>query len=317
MPELLSHGDMKKKGGEIMSNNVAYGKMGLDESFSNIAELESKILSLHKFDKVQIKTEVSKDWEARFRGIWNKDLDRLAGVVTQDYMLVQHTEAFLPMLQVLRNIGLTNVSGRMGQDLRRAYLFIQVDDPRATFEIKLPNGKKDKVQMSIILKHGMDGSLALWGTIGAYRVVCSNGMIVGSIYKTVRKVHRGKETNLMLESFYEGLVKGMIDNSVRLSDLIQRSFSEMIKQSMAEAVLYGMGFGRNYVIKILEKCQKYDTMYKWDLYNAITEYITHEVEKASFQKRVKYLNQANKLFTEDLNELVTKGTELIPVPTKK
>jgi hypothetical protein len=304
----------------MVERGLTTSNLGLGEKFSNITEMEAKILNLDSFSEVKVKTENSADWENRYKGVWNIGVNRLAGIVTNEYLLVQHKNAFLPLLSVLRNSGLVKVEGRIGQDFRRAYMMVVIKDPRTTIEIKLPNGKKDPIYLALIMKHGVDGSLALWGTVGAFRQVCSNGMMIPhneESFSTIRKVHRGKESNLLIGTFYEDLLKVLVESSEIVSDIIQRSVGEVIKGKLIEAVLYGSGFGRNYVLKILEKCKSVDQIYKWELYNNITEFITHEVETATFQKRIKYLNLANNLLTEPLEELVEKGKELIPVPKQK
>jgi hypothetical protein len=303
----------------MVSRGLITSNLGLGDKFANIVEMEAKILNLDSFSEVGVKTEKSKDFERQYKGVWNEGVDRLAGIVTKEYLLVQHKDAFLPMLSVLRNAGLTKVEGRIGQDFKRAYMMVVIKDERTTIHIKGRNGQDDPIFLTLILKHGVDGSLALWGAVGGFRQVCSNGMIVPhkeEEFSIIRKVHRGKESDLLIGAFYEDLLKALIDSSERVSDIIQRSVSEVIKTELAEAVLYGAGFGRNYVLKILEKCKSFDTVYKWDLYNHITEYITHEVERANFQKRIKYLNKANNILTEDINELIAKGKELIPVKAK-
>jgi hypothetical protein len=303
-----------------MERGLITSNLGLGEKFSNITEMEAKILNLDSFSEVGVKTEKSKDWENQYKGVWNEGVNRLAGIVTKEYLLVQHKQAFLPLISVLRNSGLTKVEGRIGQDFRKAYMMVVIKDERTTIHITGRNGQDDPIFLTLILKHGVDGTLALWGTVGGFRQVCSNGMIIPhkeDEWDTIRKVHRGKESNLLIGSFYEDLMKILVESSEKVSDIIQRSVSEIVKTELLEAVLYGSGFGRNYVLKILEKCKNMDKIFKWELYNNITEYITHEVERANFQKRIRYLDKANNILVEPLEELVEKGKELMPIPKQR
>jgi hypothetical protein len=290
---------------------MGFNPLGLSESFDNISELEAKILNLDGFKQLLIKSEKSEDWEEKFKGIWNENKGQLAGVVSKNYLLIQHKQAFLPVLNVLRNTGLTDIHGSIDQDLKRSYLIINFRDERAKINIKLPNGDTDAMELSLYMKHGVDGSLALWGTIGGFRLICSNGMVVGNILGVVRKVHRGSVSDVLIERFYKELIDNMINSSEKLSDVIQRSFGEKIKSDILEALLYGLGFGRNYVQKILEKCIKFDEIYKWDLYNNITQFLTHELERASFQRRIRYLEMANDILVGDITQIQEKGKEVM------
>ena len=289
--------------------------IGLSNKFGSVSELESKILGMDTFSEQKIKVVGQRNKIESHKAIWNENENVLASMVTNKYMLVQHKEAFLPLIDTLKKTGMTNVTGFIGATKNQASMFVKFDDPRATIDL----GNGDIVQMAVWMRHSVDGYLALHGTLGGYRMVCANGMMVGKILGGVRQIHKGSTVKAFTKHFYTDLIKVMMDNSDKLRDIIKRSMAELLKQEWLEAMIRGTGIGKNYTKKILEKCKKLDKVYTWDLYNMMTAFITHEMERSNFNSRIAYLETAGKVLVMDAQELIELGRQSMAkdAPTKE
>jgi hypothetical protein len=70
-------------------------------------------------------------------------------------------------------------------------------------------GNGDKVNPRIRINNSYDGSLKFQGMVGAYRLICSNGMVVGETFEKVKTMHTASVTNS---------AKAILEASVNIAD---------------------------------------------------------------------------------------------------
>lgn len=273
--------------------------LGVKERFTDIAGLEMQILNFHNHEEKKVFVKDGKKFvEAEsFKGIYNTSTQKVDGVMSQRYRLIKHKEAMLPLIDALKTIGLTNVSGYTACDGKRAYTMMWFDDHRTNVEV----AKGDILKLGVLLRNSVDGSLALWGEVMCLRLVCSNGMVGKGILNSFRQIHLGSVREIKKEAmnFYKEIIVNLTEHSDILKDLISRNIGEMINSKLYDTVLSGVGFPERHVEKMLESLKKSDEMTKWDLYNHVTAYITHELERGKLERRLTFLGNANKILTTE------------------
>jgi len=126
-----------------------------------------------------------------YKVIVDADTDRAFAIVKSGYKLLEHEEAIRRMDAICsvfseygtptKEIWMSNYGGR----LKVKYTFKDVD-----FEIgTLSNGKPDTVHPTMEMLGSYDTSLAHKMSVGGYRVVCSNGLVVGKVLASYKRKH--------------------------------------------------------------------------------------------------------------------------------
>ena len=80
-------------------------------------------------------------------------------------------------------------------------------------------------QLEILIKNSYDGRSKLNVSLGIYRFVCSNGLVVGETFESITQKHIGKNIEVELENKYEKLVA----QASKLSDMVKKMKETTIK----------------------------------------------------------------------------------------
>jgi len=273
--------------------------------FENNKELEAVILGLPEYQKKEVWIR-GKDqtYEAESHvAIIEKNSDsNPIAILSKKYKLIQHREAFIPFINMCRAMGI-NVKGTITKSEGKVFLRAIFMDKRARVVVD-----GEELYTGVLLGNSVDGTMGLFMESFAFRSVCSNGMLLGkTLVARVYKIHAGNAE--ILKEQYQKFSEQIIENSPRLSDIIKRAISENIQESVINQALYGAGFGKNHVKKLLEKCQQLDIKNKWDLYNVITNWLTHELE-VKWGAEKWHQSNATRLLTEPLSILVENGAAI-------
>lgn len=277
--------------------------LGITEKFNDIQELETQVLNFHKHEVKEVFVKLNGEFAQakNFKGIYNLDTSEVDGVMTKRYNLIKHGDAILPLVDTIKELGLTGVSGYTFCNGKRAYTMVWFEDVERQVEVQ----KGDIIKLGILIGNSVDGTLALWGEVMGLRLVCMNGMTTEHIIQSYRKVHLGKE-NIAEEAgqFYKALIVELTQHSEILKDIVSRNVAEMINSKLYDTILSGIGMPETHVQKILEELEGSDKISKWDLYNKVTEYITHLMAKGSLERRLTFLKSANKILIMETQQFI-------------
>ena len=226
-------------------------------------------------------------------GIIRVDTNEVIGVVSERYDMVSHKQVIdtvMPEVEKLGNISINKIHSVNNG----AKMFMELVVNNYEIEIKR-NGHIDTVKPLITLVNSLDGSLRVGFVAGMYRLVCSNGLFIGTkIFEFVKK-HISLEVSAIAEKG-----KFVIDYLV---DKVVPSYKRMVETEFVD--------GRYQILReklpsrILEK-SKIATFEKvkgsdeikdtrvfhgseWDAYNNITRHLTHEFT-SSFIKQLDHNN---------------------------
>ena len=209
------------------------------------------------------------------------------GIVSSQYGLLKHQDVVESFRKALKK---TKHEEKITVLKNGAHLIATYTLPDISLEIK----KGDFVSMQFVVRNSYDGTKSFSVMLGAFRLVCSNGLIIGKeVFRYTQKHFAGNDMF--------GDANGLIDG--RVSELLTR-FNEalpimkrMTKIEMSED--YESVFDKDklqlpkYLINdAKEVYEKTKEKSLWEFYNSLTFVITHNLKKDSPQTRIDYTKRA-------------------------
>jgi len=234
-----------------------------------------------------------------YRAVVDRSTDRTYAIVKDGYNLLRHEEVIEQMDDLCRQfpeygeptreVWMSNHGGRM----KTRWTFGEVEN----FEIgKLSDGTPDIVFPTLETFCSYDTSLAQRTLVGGFRVVCSNGMVVGKVLGEYKRKHT---TSLDLERAKMVLANGMANYSEAAGLWI--SFTER-NAALTEVNCYEeIGFNKDEKLSVEAEIKRKGKVIKWDneepkereveinaweLYNILTAEASHRIKDINRQAKV-------------------------------
>jgi hypothetical protein len=151
------------------------------------------------------------------------------GVVSRDYLLIQHQDVLRTALGAFERNGFS-------PDTIQTEMELTEYGERMALSMYLPDDyaftPKDDHPMSLRLEcfNSVDGSSRFRLFMGWFRLVCSNGLIIGVTSSDLRRRHRGE---ICLEDMETILQKGIIDSQAEKQRLLQWQGTPVSKNVIA------------------------------------------------------------------------------------
>lgn len=240
------------------------------------------------------------------KAIINPDTEHVFAVASSKYKLVKHEEVLDNIEEVLnenphygryvREIRLDREGGRM----RCIYKFPDTEVP-----IRI-QGKDDLMNPTLESFNSYDLSWRHTVMLGCFRIVCTNGMVVGEKFMQFRKRHM---PDLYLEDVKVALETGM--DKLKDQFIMWQGWGEKFAEvEWADKVIDGMQLNKKETRLLIEEKEvttgnniedwklfqehgyaERMTMTWWIFFNIITQFITHriasEVRKVELESRVR------------------------------
>lgn len=229
-------------------------------------------------DTKQVEFEVTRDalftrygLPVEKQALVRTDLNTVVGIVSPGYKIITHKEALdksISVVEQFEDLKLKNVFTTKGG----SRMFAMFESEKEYMVGNLETGKPDNIKLRLTLTNSYDGALKYGFTIGAYRLVCQNGLRTGKDIFAVRQKHTA------------GLNVNAIMNSARKA---VRYFNETTIPTWQEMSKKEVNV--DYVLKQLEENLP-DRLFKevsetiakkknatlWELYNNFTYTLTHD-----------------------------------------
>lgn len=216
----------------------------------------------------------------RKQAVVNTQTGQAYSFVGADYGLIRHETAIKHVLEAIPQ--------QWGKQISSVWL--SPDGGRLSVRIQFPEASEgvttgDVVCPSVYLVNSYDKSWPFMATFGAFRFVCSNGMVVGKKFGEYRRKHIGE--------FNQDQLRTMLDNSIEMFQDeigVWRSWSE--RPAMPEHYenwIETLQLGKRAVEAIEQTVEiksglmvhdmKIKTLSLWELFNIFTQFITHSVSE--------------------------------------
>ena len=214
-----------------------------------------------------------------YKAVSREDNGNLISIQSDTYKVVTNAEIIKPLVEQLNEI-----DSRWIIEPSHSY----VTDRRMRLQIKFEdltfNDGRSDIALSLFLHNSYDGSEGVRLFWGAIRNICSNGMVFGRVLgKYYRKHTQGFEIKNLREQ-----VENTFDRIPAIKERIEILQNLSVGKPLLEKVEDGLGMR---VMKYVKEQPKPPNA--WILYNYLTWYISHIVDK---RMRAAYQMQVSRLF---------------------
>jgi hypothetical protein len=259
--------------------------------------MRAKILSFPSVETRPILTDNEIVCEG-YQAITNPDNDHLYTVASDKYHVTRHEDLLITVEEAIaenpefghfkRSISFTNDGARM----RAKYRFPDVE---------FPLDHSDVINPTVEVYNSYDLSWSRRVLFGAFRLVCSNGLVIGKTFMNYRRKHSYlDQDNREIKSL---LMSGMELFSEQ-TELWKSWVDKVTTPEQYERVMTGLDFSNRQMEEverevevssniILEDVKRRSLSY-WVFFNILSQYITHRVK--SENRRVSLENHMRKYF---------------------
>lgn len=196
------------------------------------------------------------------------------GIVSDDYGLVKHSTVIDSFREAGKGYG---VEEKITLQRDGAQLFYQMTFPKIEMEVK----KGDLVRMMMIAKNSYNGMNSLQVIFGAFRLVCSNGMILGTQFISFNYKHIGTVGGMLDQSLtnqyieaYKQYIKLFGERSPMIQEMVKRPVAgdKLFDPKVTEMPKYLMVEAENNFKEAKDQSV-------WGYYNSLTYAVTHKSRK--------------------------------------
>lgn len=216
-----------------------------------------------------------------FKGIVAND-NQLVSVMKKTYKLVPNKQIIEPLLNELERFDSSWIIDDSHSFVLPNRMRLQITFPELTF-----NDEGSSNALSLFIHNSYDGSEGVRMFWGAIRAICTNGMIFG---KTLGKSYSKHSKGFRIDN-----LKNAITNTYnKIPDILARikvlEELDANEEKLLKGIKDDLGAG---IYKEAEELVNHDKVSQWALYNVITQYISHQVDK---QQRARYQIATSKIF---------------------
>ncbi len=211
------------------------------------------------------------------KAIVNSETGKVFSIVSKDYKLIRHEEAILKVNNALdknADLGEYEISTELYNDgarMRMKYCF---------YETSAEIAKGDFINPELNLFNSYDATWSFMVLLGAFRVVCTNGLVVAERFLNLRKRHVYDFEQIDLEN----QVSTALTRFHRQTNQWRKWADRPLTEKDYKKILKGMEFGKGAMEEIEDQTAQEAQGYNdngipiislWIFYNIITWYITH------------------------------------------
>jgi len=250
-----------------------------------------------------------------FKGVYNTKSNKLCSVVVPHYNVVTHKEYFMAFSSALSRLGI-KYEMQITDLGNKAFADITFLDRNVKFE-----NLNEEFNTGVRLVNSYDKTSGL-AIIPRYtRLACMNGMIMTRSEKSLSIRHHSKLA-IEIDIFVETRLNDMINKDEELMTWVSNSMNDSVEWQTAcsildkligqpkhlEQILQQIGIS---LIKIEDKQSKKktftyvwddekvkkDTLTRWEVYNAITRYLSHGAQISPLVQSYLHQKAENVLLT--------------------
>ena len=253
----------------------------------------------------------------RFFGTRRKDTGEIFTTVTSAYEVLQNRELVEAAEVAFRAKGMTGWRRKVVVTYGGARCYVIYDFPGI-------GGKVAGQDLTFRLKiqNSFDGTIRASFVVGLFRLICSNGlaMPVGTLNLTQKHTTAleidfvGRTVEQSLKAFFDALPFFESMTAIRVS----QDEGKAIVHSFAEQHLLGRRQA-DAIVRIWEHPRHEEDRARtlWNLYNAVTQHLTHDVAGAATKPRYELAERSTRIITHALVAATQQGRVDLLLPKKK
>jgi hypothetical protein len=253
----------------------------------------------------------------RFFGTRRKDTGEIFATVTSAYEVLQNRQLVEAAEAAFRTKGMTGWKRKVVVTYGGARCYVIYDFPGI-------GGKVAGQDLTFRLKiqNSFDGTIRASFVVGLFRLICSNGlaMPVGTLNLTQKHTTAleidfvGRTVEQALKAFFDALPFFESMTAIRVS----QDEGKAIVQGFAERNLLGRRQAEA-IVRIWEHPRHEEDRARtlWNLYNAVTQHLTHDVAGAATKPRYELAERCTRTITHALVAATQQGRVDLLLPKQK
>ncbi len=204
--------------------------------------------------------------------VMRADTKQPLGIVSSKYGLIPHGEVIDSFRKALTG---TKHEERIQIMKNGAHLFATYKLSSQTIEVR----KGDLVALQFVVRNSYDWSNTLQIMLGAFRLVCSNGMVIGKSYFSYSQRHISSEAGMKIEVISEK-ISVLLDQFKKTLPFLQQMSREKIGQNPDKFFNPKAVKLPSYLLHEAHTAfQENSDETVWGYYNSLTQAITHHMKK--------------------------------------
>lgn len=222
------------------------------------------------------------------KAIIDKNSEEYVSTVGSNYQLISNREIFTQFANVLRASSLDTTDMKVRPTITKSRSYVQFTFPKHSVEIR----EGDVTELQICARNSYDGSLRFSLEIGGFRLLCSNGMGIGSYTNVFSNKHSSGYDADKMAAYLETAVevfnvagdewKKMTE--IKVTDDQALEVLRIMTEKSGNETYTEVMEGKNGVLKKAliewERYQKELGLNKFALYNTVTHLSSHATTKA-------------------------------------
>lgn len=228
-----------------------------------------------------------------YKALVEPDTGAIYGIMSDRYKLIKHEEVIEAVQEAFKanteyGVPTENITFlKDGARMRTKYTFP---------EISVNVGNDSGLHPSVEILNSYDGGWRLNVLFGAFRLVCSNGLVIGEKVLHERRLHvgeidpmyikevlnQGMETFSIQKGIWDTWVDRNIEENEKQKLIDELGFSDKQKENLMEEIEVASG----------ETLRNATTL--WIVYNIVMQYITHKIK--SQMRQVDLMQKARRVF---------------------
>ena len=230
-----------------------------------------------------------------YKALVNPDTEWTYGILSEKYQLIKHEDVIEMVEKAIKKSpeyghferDITFLSGEA--KMKASYVFP---------EITVPVGRGDLINPKIDVFNSYDGGWRFNLLFGAFRLVCSNGLVIGEKVLQYKVKH--------FSTFSEDHVKQLLISSMESfsdqTNIWKTWMDKLVPQEPYEKIMERLPFGKKQreeidkevEISTGESTGQEKALTLWILFNILSQYVTHKIK--SDLRRVQIENAMRKVF---------------------
>jgi hypothetical protein len=231
----------------------------------------------------------------KHKAIVNFDTGKLFSIVSNDYRLIRHEEAIEQIEKAIfdapglgRYETFTEFYNDMGR-MRRTYRFPEVS-------VEIGTRDKDIVNPELHLFNSYDVTWPFIIILGAFRLICTNGLVVGKKFLHLRKRHVYELEKINVQEEVSTALARFELQINQWGEWAQRRLTEKTYTHVMNAMEFGKKARKEIKGRIEREAKGFDDNYVpvmsvWIFFNILTWYITHRTvslnHRVDMEKRLR------------------------------
>jgi hypothetical protein len=245
--------------------------------------------NMAKAETRQITVSGKSEPETEHIAIVNRKTNNVAQIASNQYKILQNADFFTKVSDLVMNTGCTDIQGYIletnGGDAYQARVIFN------DMEIAEP-GKGNNIKVGMEFSNSLDGSMSVGGRAFYLRMSCTNQMILPNLVDGCffSRAHNARTEQKLLEAVEikaENFMKQLLVSGAKFKNRMEDAISDTLtfeKPIQIQTLFEEIFESERHAEKMTRYIRKQPGEYKngiysltrWDLYNAVTDYASHD-----------------------------------------